>query len=80
MLFRKIESAIYNHLTGESDKILVIEGARQIGKSFIIRKVGSELFPNFIEINLLEDKEGARIFERIKTLEDFYLQLSVVSS
>lgn len=79
MLFRKIESSIVTHLKGESDKILIVEGARQIGKSFIIRKVGSELFSNFVEINLLEDREGARIFEKTKSLEDFYLQLSVIA-
>ena len=79
MLFRKIESTIYNHLSGPSDKILIIEGARQIGKSFIIRKVGTELYPNFIEINLLEDREGSRLFQDTHSLEDFYLQLSVLA-
>ncbi len=37
MLFRKIEKYIEDHLKSGSDKILVIEGARQIGKSYIIR-------------------------------------------
>lgn len=78
MLYRKIESKIREHLISGSDKVLIVEGARQIGKSFIIRKVGAELFPNFLEINLLEDKQGLRYFEKVTTLEDFYMQLGML--
>lgn len=76
MLRRKIEPFIINHLTSSSDKILLIEGARQIGKSFIIRKVGRELFPNFVEINFVRDAEGDRAFGQVRSIEDFYLLLS----
>ena len=33
MLFGKIENDIVSHLQSGSDKILIIDGARQIGKS-----------------------------------------------
>lgn len=49
MLKRKIQTYIEQYLKSNSNKILVIDGARQIGKSFIIREVGSRLFSNFIE-------------------------------
>lgn len=78
MLYRKIEKDIRNYLEEPSNKILLIEGARQIGKSFIIRHVGKEMFPNFVEINLVEDKQGSRYFENVKTTEDFYLVLSSI--
>ena len=78
MLFRKIESYIKDYLQGGDDRILIVEGARQIGKSFIIRKVASELFPNYVEVNLLEDKDGLRQFEKVTTVEDFYLQLGMI--
>lgn len=45
MLFQKIKSVIENHLKSNSDKILLIDGARQVGKTFIIRKVAQEIFP-----------------------------------
>ncbi|MCH5227836.1 MAG: ATP-binding protein [Muribaculaceae bacterium] len=76
MLFRKIEKDIRQYLEEQSNKILLIEGARQIGKSYIIRYVGKNMFPNFVEINLVADKQGPRYFENIKTTEDFYLVLS----
>lgn len=76
MLKRKIEGFITEHLTSDSDKILILEGARQIGKSFIIRKVGRSLFENFIEINFVEDDEGDKLFRNVHTPEEFYFALS----
>ena len=76
MLQRKIENYIVNHLQSHSDKILIIDGARQIGKSYIIRHVGQKLFPNFIEVNMEVDKVGDRLFANARTVDDFYLALS----
>lgn len=78
MLFRKIESLIEEHLTNNTKKILLIDGARQVGKTYIIRYVGKKLFENFIEINMLEDSVGNRLFENVRTVEDFYLQVSMI--
>lgn len=79
MLYRRIESPIREFLQGPRNKVLVVEGARQIGKSFIIRHVASQLFSNYIELNLVEDKEGERQFENVHTVEDFYLRLSLIA-
>lgn len=79
MLYRKIGKYIESHLKSGTDKVLVLEGARQIGKSYIIRDVGKRLFDNFVEINFAEDDEGNQIFKNIKTTNDFYLNLSMVA-
>lgn len=79
MLYRKIEKYIATHLLSGSDKILIVDGARQIGKSYIIREVGRKLFPNYIEINMEIDKLGERNFAEAKTVDDFYLALSTVA-
>ena len=47
MLYRKIESLIEDHLKSDSKKILLIDGARQVGKTYIIRHVGNKLFENY---------------------------------
>ena len=78
MLYRKIESLIEEHLKSGSQKILLIDGARQVGKTYIIRHVGHNLFPNYIEINMVEDSLGARLFAKTKSVEDFYLQVSML--
>ena len=79
MLYRKIRSYIDDHLRSNEDKILLIEGARQIGKSYIIRDVGTELYDNYVEINFVEDDAGDKIFKNVRTTEEFYLNLSMVA-
>ena len=79
MLYRKIASVIEQHLLSDSKKIMLIDGARQIGKTYIIRHVGKKCFENFIEINMVEDSLGDRLFANTKTLDDFYLQVSMLA-
>ena len=79
MLFRKIESLIENHLKSNSPKILLIDGARQVGKTFIINHVANKLFENVIEINMIADSLGDRLFSEVNTVEDFYLQVSMLA-
>lgn len=79
MLFRKITKCIEEYLSSGSDRMLLIDGARQIGKSYIIRHVGQKMFSNYIEVNMEEDKLGDRIFADAKTTKDFYMALSLVA-
>lgn len=79
MLKRKIYNKIEEYLKAPSNKMLLIDGARQIGKSYIIRSVGQSLYPNYIEINMEEDKQGNRLFAEVKTTNDFYLALSSIA-
>ena len=79
MLYRKIKSYIEEHLKFNEDKILLIEGARQIGKSYIVRNVGTALYDNYVEINFVADDEGEKVFKNVHTTEEFYLNLSMVA-
>ena len=79
MLYRKISNLIENHLASHTDSILLIYGARQIGKTFIIREVGKKLFKNFVEINMIEDANGPGLFKNVTTVDDFLLHLSMVA-
>ena len=79
MLRRKIQKEITDYLDNKSEKILILDGARQIGKSFIIRHEGKKRFKNYIEIDLYEDKKGDRLFEGTRNKEDFYLRLSTIA-
>lgn len=79
MLYRKITKRIERYFESESGRMLMIDGARQIGKSYIIRHVGQKMFANFIEINMEEDKLGERIFAEARTTKDFYMALSIIA-
>ncbi|MDE6633711.1 MAG: AAA family ATPase, partial [Bacteroidaceae bacterium] len=76
MLERKFAQYLERFLREESNKILLVNGARQIGKSYLIRYVGNKLFKHFVEINLKEDKEGEQVFADVHTTNDLYMRLS----
>lgn len=79
MLHRKIEREIEAHLKSKSNKILLVDGARQIGKTFIIRHIGKCLFKNYIELNMVEDSLQEKMFEDVRTVEDFYIATGIAS-
>ena len=78
MLKRKIEKVIIDYFNSERKKILIIDGARQIGKTYIINKLSKQRFPNYIEINLKDDFDGEKLFssDLVKTTTQFYYRLS----
>ena len=57
-----------------------MNGARQIGKSYLIRYVGKKLYPHFVEINLQKDKEGPAIFSHVHTTQELYMQVSTIAN
>ncbi len=75
MLERKFTQFLERFLTEETNKILLVNGARQIGKSYLIRYVGQKLYKHFVEINLKEDKEGDQVFADVHTTNDLYMRL-----
>lgn len=79
MLYRKIAATIEDHLKTTPDKILLVDGARQVGKTFIIRHVGQKIFTNFIEINMIEDSLSDQLFSDVRNINDFYLQISMIA-
>ena len=79
MLYRKFEKRIEKFFREEPNKILLVNGARQIGKSYLIRYVGKKMFKNYVEINLKEDRESRGIFATAMNTEDFYMQLGTIA-
>lgn len=76
MFHRKIEATLNQYCENMDDSILIITGARQIGKSFIIRETAKKKFRNYVEINLQDDFDGEKIFSKIKIIKDFYFAVT----
>ena len=55
---------------------LLVKGARQIGKTFIIEKFGKEQYESFIEFNFILDPEACSIFDGSLKAEDLYRKIS----
>lgn len=62
-------------------KSLLIEGARQVGKTTTIRKVLTETNTDFTEINLLDNPNFLKVLEHIENMsvEKFYERLSLAT-
>ena len=61
-MFRKIENQLKEWKADNNKKALLITGARQIGKSYIVREFGKNNYKSFIELNFLEEPRLMRIF------------------
>lgn len=59
-----------------SKTALLIEGARQIGKTFSIRQFGKK-FKTYIEINFIEQPEAISLFKDLSNTKDLLARLSL---
>ena len=61
-MYRKIEKNLLEWKQNKNKKSLLITGARQIGKTYIVRKFAKANYENFIEINFITTPEAIDIF------------------
>ena len=78
MICRKAESEIKDWIEKEK-KALLVTGARQIGKTYLIREcLKSSGFP-YVEFNFVEQPELISLFETSSSTQELLLRMSVVS-
>ena len=63
----------------ESNNALLIKGARQVGKTYIIRSTLNNLNVNYIEINLIETPSVISLFNSFNTIDELIMGLSIVT-
>lgn len=76
MLRRKIENKLIQWLN--TDYGLLIDGARQIGKTYSISNFINSHFNNVVEINLIENVDAVKTLKQSKNADDFLLRLSTL--
>lgn len=76
MIKRKIDGKISGFLLNDR-RALLVTGARQVGKTFSIRKVGRECFENFVEINFIEQPDAVDLFNGHNGAKDLLMRLSI---
>lgn len=78
MLKRKAENVLLDWL--ESKDALLITGARQVGKSYLVRNFLKDKFDHFVEINLYDHKDWIPVLEQAKNAEDLLFRITAFSS
>lgn len=76
-LHRKALQKIEKHFA-ENKTALLVTGARQIGKTHVIREFGKR-FKRFVEINFVEDKEALSILQNETNAKEVLTRLSVLT-
>ena len=67
---RKITEQLAAWKNNEKRKPLILNGARQVGKTYILRKFGRENYNNTVYVNLEINKIVAAIFENSNSVSD----------
>jgi uncharacterized protein len=78
MLHRKIEKPLIDWIRN-GKKALLIDGARQVGKTYIIRNTLESEHCDYIEFNLLKTPELSSMLEKSETVDDMITNLSLFS-
>ena len=76
MLRRKMYDTLLAWKNEEKKECLLVKGARQVGKTYLIRKFGENEYDSFVEINFHEQKSLKVIFDGDKTAEEIYKRLT----
>lgn len=79
MLERRIKQEIRDFLDSDRKEALMVTGARQVGKTYIIRECAKEIYKNIVEINFVENQQAVKLFENITGSKDILLRLSALT-
>ena len=73
---RKLTNELINWKTNKRNKPLIIYGARQVGKTYIVREFANANYEYLYEINFEFDKNAKELFKGNLTIDNLYMQLS----
>lgn len=76
MLYRKMYERIERFYEEQSNKAMMITGARQVGKSYIVDKYGESNFESYIKIDFIDTPGYISLFDGVKSSEDILVRLS----
>lgn len=80
MIRRKVERDLHNFLERGSKEALLISGARQVGKTFIVREFGRQNFKHYIEVNFVKNPKAKALFGDTVTEDEFFTLLTAFTS
>ncbi|MCR5693504.1 MAG: AAA family ATPase [Clostridia bacterium] len=77
MLKRKMYQFLLNWRINKGKECLLIKGARQTGKTYIVEEFGKHEYKSFVEINFLKNPGLKAIFAGELTADEIYKKMSV---
>ena len=76
MLRRKAETALENWFQTCGARALLVTGARQVGKTYLVREFARAHWDNVVEINFYENVEARRAVETATNSRELFMRLT----
>ncbi|MDR0817649.1 MAG: AAA family ATPase, partial [Clostridiales Family XIII bacterium] len=79
MISRKAYTKIHTWKQTKTRQGLLVTGARQVGKTYLIREFAKANYKNVVEINLVNSKSAVNVLEEADNAKDLFSRISAVS-
>lgn len=79
MLKRKIDSVLDEFHSLNAKEALLVDGARQVGKTSSIREFGKRHFENIVEINFIKTTGAKELFDGIRDATDLLMKITALT-
>ena len=79
MISRKIWKELQSFHLKNGTEALLVDGARQVGKTYIVRQFAKRYYKNFIELNFIKNPAAKTLFEGVWDEKEFFVKLSALT-
>lgn len=77
-MYREVTEKLKEWKDSGAKKAFFITGARQIGKTYIVREFGRNNYTKFVEINFIENKDANKLFENVSTAKEIITNITAM--
>lgn len=76
MIARKIEKKLKSFFSGANHSALLVDGARQVGKTFIVEEFGRRNYDSVVKLDFVKSKRARDVFENVEDEQDVITRLT----
>ncbi len=80
MLRRKAEAQFESWLASSPNKALLVKGARQVGKSYLVNFFANNAFEHVVTFDLIEDAAVRDSFSAAKNADDLFMRMTIAAT
>ena len=80
MLRRKAEAALEDWFQTRNGRALLVTGARQVGKTYLVREFARSHWDNVVEINFYENTEARAAVETATNSRELFMRLTAYAN
>ena len=79
MISRKVWQELEVFRSKNGKEAILLDGARQVGKTYIVRRFAERHYKNFVELNFIKNPVAKTLFEGVWDEKEFFVKLSALT-